>query len=503
MYLNKWRVIGMVLMMFIVSIGASQAQDVVLMIQTPVQGVYQAELQAGKVIIPIRWLTNFGLDDATSLQVEQILPSEAGDEDGQLVDVLIPQTTRWKVQPGLAYANPLWVDGLAFIHLRATLIHGSEPVATGDYVIPIFDEARPESSNQLNPIISQFDLVRTESAGDDFVFMEMRWQVENKPDNSNLVFEQVLPDSSVVNVERERIFMMLSSTGQGVGALQAPPPTANSVMVRLRLVDLQTGLILAEEVTTALHTSVLPTATPPPVPTASVPAITNFAILPDMINRAGEITFDWETQGMTSLGITRLSEVGGIFLESIGDNLPASGQLTYQLPANYTDQAEFLLIGTDANGTTYQASASVAISCPFQPAYDTSCPLTQQSTSVASQVFEHGLMVWRGDRRLIYVMFNDGSFETFADNWVVGTPIDTPTDIPDGLYAPERGFGLLWTTNPSVRDRVGWALTFEEAMETVIETRYLWRNGMEALSLRIPQGVLTFPTSIGTWTYLE
>ena len=112
-------------------------------------------------------------------------------------------------------------------------------------------------------------------------------------------------------------------------------------------------------------------------------------------------------------------------------------------------------------------------------------------------------MVWRGDRRLIYVMFNDGSFETFADNWVVGTPIDTPSDIPDGLYAPERGFGLLWTTNPAVRDRVGWALTFEEAMETVIETRYLWRNGIESLSLRIPQGVLTFPTSIGTWTYLE
>ena len=380
--MKRLRIIGLIWVMFMLPWVALQAQDVVLMIQTPVDGLYQDELQAGQVVIPLRWLTNFGLDDATSLQVEQILPSETDDEDEQLVDVLIPQTTRWKVQPGLAYANPQFVDGLDFIHLRATLIHGSEPVASGDYVIPILDDARPDVSSDTNPVISQFDLVRTESASSETIFMEMRWQVNNQPDNSNLVFEQVLPDGSVVNIERERIFMMLSSTGQGVGALQAPPPTANSVMVRLRLIDLGTGLILAEEVTTALHTSVLPTATPPLVPTPSTPAITNFAILPETINRAGEITFNWETQGMTSLGITRLSEVGGIFLESIGDNLPASGTLTYQLPAIYTDQAEFLLIGTDANGTTYQASATVAISCPFQPEYDTSCPLTQQATSV-------------------------------------------------------------------------------------------------------------------------
>lgn len=61
-------------------------------------------------------------------------------------------------------------------------------------------------------------------------------------------------------------------------------------------------------------------------------------------------------------------------------------------------------------------------------------------------------------QKIILVFYDDGRFEKHADTFVEGEPESDPTIVPPaGLYQPIRGFGKLWWTNASVRDRLGWA----------------------------------------------
>ncbi|HEX5501020.1 MAG TPA: hypothetical protein VFW96_00275 [Thermomicrobiales bacterium] len=91
----------------------------------------------------------------------------------------------------------------------------------------------------------------------------------------------------------------------------------------------------------------------------------------------------------------------------------------------------------------------------------------------ATQAFEHGLMIWRGDQRQIYVFCGSqqsGRVETdfatgqlyFQDTWTEGQePGGGPAPQP-GLFYPQRGFGKVWRENDYVRQCLGYALTAKE-----------------------------------------
>ncbi len=92
------------------------------------------------------------------------------------------------------------------------------------------------------------------------------------------------------------------------------------------------------------------------------------------------------------------------------------------------------------------------------------CPATAPlSTAAASLAFERGMMFWFGVEGAIYVLYTDGqqpAWERYADTWREGMPERDLTIVgPEGLWQqPRRGFGQLWRTTPTVRDRLGWAL---------------------------------------------
>ena len=180
------------------------------------------------------------------------------------------------------------------------------------------------------------------------------------------------------------------------------------------------------------------------------------------------VTLNWEVTGVQSVNVTRLQEQTGVYLESLGQMLPATGSLTYTIPSSYINTAQFVLLTSDPNINQF---VTVSIACPSSSTLIANdCPVTQASVSAAYQPFENGVMVWRGDTRQIYVLFNDGTYQTAADTWVEGETFDDGRTPPEGRIAPARGFGKLWFTNSSVQQRLGWATAEEQSYSTPLET---------------------------------
>lgn len=92
------------------------------------------------------------------------------------------------------------------------------------------------------------------------------------------------------------------------------------------------------------------------------------------------------------------------------------------------------------------------------------CPLSPPTASQGVyQEFENGYMIWFGALQLIYVMYNDAAhprWQVFRDHFTEDMPhfseeyLNAPRA---GLWQPRRGFGLLWRSDASIRNRIGWA----------------------------------------------
>ena len=72
-------------------------------------------------------------------------------------------------------------------------------------------------------------------------------------------------------------------------------------------------------------------------------------------------------------------------------------------------------------------------------------------------------MIWIQQTDTIYVMYNIGqpAWEVYEDQFEEGMPEKnenwaTPPSIK--LFQPRRGFGTLWRSSSTVRERIGWAL---------------------------------------------
>jgi hypothetical protein len=99
---------------------------------------------------------------------------------------------------------------------------------------------------------------------------------------------------------------------------------------------------------------------------------------------------------------------------------------------------------------------------------------------VADQLFETGRMFWVQPIDMIWVIYTDEDgnniWERYDDNFEEGMlerdPALTP---PSGKFQPERGFGKLWREEPTLRDKLGWAVTEELGYNT----RYEYHAGGE------------------------
>lgn len=92
------------------------------------------------------------------------------------------------------------------------------------------------------------------------------------------------------------------------------------------------------------------------------------------------------------------------------------------------------------------------------------CPTSLRRDATLEWVpFEHGYAIRYPDAREIYILYDGGEFKggtlaRYEDTWQEGDPVSDPDiDPPEGFFQPQRHVGLVWRTQPDVRQRLGWA----------------------------------------------
>jgi hypothetical protein len=97
------------------------------------------------------------------------------------------------------------------------------------------------------------------------------------------------------------------------------------------------------------------------------------------------------------------------------------------------------------------------------------CPTGDMFTlGLVGQPFQGGYMVWRDTKEIYILLGNSESFFRVVDAWTEGMAADDPAlTAPQGFLQPVRGFGLAWRSNPTLRERLGWALTTETPYNAV------------------------------------
>jgi YVTN family beta-propeller protein len=99
------------------------------------------------------------------------------------------------------------------------------------------------------------------------------------------------------------------------------------------------------------------------------------------------------------------------------------------------------------------SSLRLGLGCPQEEAW---------SGFAAEQPFERGHMIWRQADQTVFVLYDDGVWRSYADNWQEGMPdLSCEATPPSGLYQPKRGFGLVWCRETGARQGLGWALDEE------------------------------------------
>ncbi|MBL8160630.1 MAG: hypothetical protein JNJ61_01495, partial [Anaerolineae bacterium] len=202
---------------------------------TPATEVIRAQLNARTARVPVSWQVD-NRPDGSNLVFEQVL------EDGSVVNVELPRQNPIVPSSGQGVAAPIAPKNAATtsitLRLSVAMLSSGTVLATKEITLPIKD-----AQVQI-PVISVFSTTATDvnrgQLSSKTARVPVAWQVDNRPNNSNLVFEQVLSDNSVVNVELPRSNPFVASSGVGVAAPVLPGGSATSIQLRVRLVDLGT-----------------------------------------------------------------------------------------------------------------------------------------------------------------------------------------------------------------------------------------------------------------------
>jgi len=230
-------------------------------------------------------------------------------------------------------------------------------------------------------------------------------------------------------------------------------------------------------------------------------SILAFTVTPDPVERGGTVTLTWQAPGGANVGIIRLSPEN-FFLPTEVFDLPESGSVQLQVPAEYVTKVTYYLAARDKNGVTRGAYATAGIVCPYQDHMSPQCPLTHGDARAAYQRFERGRMIWRGDTSEIYVLLDDGTYEKYEDTWNESESFDVTEEPPPGRFAPVRGFGRVYWSRPELIERLGWATAQESGYTMVVETvrQSLGRYPCTGVYLTLPdKAVVHLSCSFSTW----
>ncbi len=539
---------------------------------TGVTSVDAQRLQQGNERTPVNWAV-LNRPPNSNLVFEQIFTS------GTVVNVELPRPNPLVPDSGLGMLNPRWPgDNATQVRFQLRLIDlGSGAIYDrAEIVLPIIGQPQPDFFiTHFSSVAPNVNMGRILSGMER---VSVTWALNQRPPNTNMVFEQRLLNGALRNIELPRPNLLVPARGSGVVAPVWPGDQAQFVVLVMRLINLNTNATLdSAELTLpivgtegsgvqysaacfgspygpnrgfqvgdqarvamgdaanglrvrnlpqgdfvetmALGTTfdiiegpacwTIQTVAPGqsdfrvwrirthqhnleawveeyrfvidggrfeyyieeiPGDVDQVPIINSFSANPTTAQPGGAVALAWNVAQASTTAIQVSGGNGQI--NQVYANQPLVGTLNYAVPADSPSQLSFVLSAYSPNRTQVQSqSLTVRVTCPHRDTLISGeCPLTQVTSEAAFQTFENGSMVWRGDTRQIYVLYNDGSYDTFADNWTPDQPVDSGETPPAGLILPARGFGKVWVNEPGIRNRVGWATNNESSFSTKLES---------------------------------
>lgn len=226
-----------------------------------------------------------------------------------------------------------------------------------------------------------------------------------------------------------------------------------------------------------------PTRSPAPatltatrVPTLAGLSVEYFTTDSESVTPGENVSLFWSVRGADTAQIFRVNAEGERLYRW---DVNTSGTITVATRAGDRDVARFLLVGETLSGATVEQPLLIPLRCPdvwfFDPSPPDACPAGLPQISLeAEQVFEYGRMIWVEALDRIYVIFEDGlspQWAQYPDDYQDGDPDrDEGLVPPPGLSQPVRGFGLVWRSNPRVKDRLGWGTTPEVSFEGMFQS---------------------------------
>lgn len=207
--------------------------------------------------------------------------------------------------------------------------------------------------------------------------------------------------------------------------------------------------------------------------------INNFSATPTTVAGNEQVTFSWDITG----DFIRAFVHGSTSAPSpVNFNIDTNqGTQTVTMPDNIIGERIIYLTVVDTNDVQYTDTITLNLTCAYGWEMAVSPDVCPSSGLIANQgayqEFEGGFMIWLPARPpSMWVFFDNGTFARYDDTWD-NTPF-TIDDTPEsGLFAPERGFGYLWNTNPTVQSNLGWATGLEQgytinAQSTLSQSSY-------------------------------
>lgn len=217
-----------------------------------------------------------------------------------------------------------------------------------------------------------------------------------------------------------------------------------------------------------------PTLTATPPPTEFGFNIEYFTTISQTIAPGDNVTLAWSVIGAEEIVIYRLGLEGE--REREWPVQQREGRITVSTNPASRETAEFVLVAQRGSRIAEEV-LSIEVNCAaewfFSPAPE-GCPsLPPEPSLQVEQRFEGGRMIWVATTRTIYVLFNDDQQPRWIrvpDTFEEGEPERDDSFVPPpGLSQPVRGFGKVWRTNPTVRDRLGWAVEPEAPYDGVLQ----------------------------------
>jgi len=246
--------------------------------------------------------------------------------------------------------------------------------------------------------------------------------------------------------------------------------------------------------------------------------------MPAEANPGDAVTLTWEARGERATICPTARYV--LFTEDDCQQVPLSGSMVYTLPKETAgfQYVDFLLTAeTLAPAATATGQVSVALKCDrtwfFSDAPQAGiCPREPIRSAAAAQRFERGTMIWMEEPGRYFILMDRPSFEGDERKQVdvISDPLeitrDTSADVdpPQGLYAAQSGFGLVWRGDvegsPGYRQHLGWAVAPEFAYEAVLQcddARPSGGRSWQTCYLQGPDGEVIVLHPLGGWYLLQ